>query len=471
MRIRWRLALYGSFVAFVSMIVFTVVLSGLARAGAPNEQRLNLAGIAEEVAANVAVTPVDALTSPAPLATVDPASSTDPYFTVLDEDGEVLLSSGAIDGVPPAVPARVLSEALQDGTAEAIQTVAGVELQLVARRWINAGTGERGAVVTAQSTAFIEQRMEELVAVLFVAGVITLLVAAIVGWFVTRRALRPIRRLAETTDRIGSTGDLSQRLPEVKHRDEVGVLTRSFNAMLDRLEDSQARLGRSLESQRRFVADASHELRSPLTTIRNNAGFLVDRPDAGDTDRAEAISDIAAEADRMSVLVDDLLALARSDAGVVVGSEPVDLVELVGAVLHHVPPASVELQAPERAEVPGDRAALHRMVRILVDNAIKHGGGSVDIAIAPVDAGWRLSVADRGPGFPPEDLVRVFDRFYRADPSRASEGSGLGMAIARGIADAHRAAMVAANRPGGGAVIEVELPGGWAVTGEMAPLA
>lgn len=459
MRIRWRLALYGSFVAFVSMIVFTVVLTALARAGAPRDQRQTLAGIAENVAADVGADPAAAAAGSPALVTVDPSISTEPFFTVVTEQGAVVLGTGSVDGEPPPVPESVVAAALRDGEAEAIQMLGVVELQLVARRWVAGESGERGAVIVAQSTEFIEQRIDELQAVLFVALIVTLLVAAIVGWFVTRRALRPIRRLAETTDRIGSTGDLSQRLPQVKHRDEVGVLTRSFNGMLDRLQDSQARLARSLDAQQRFVADASHELRSPLTTIRNNAGFLVDRPDAAAADRAEAISDIAAEAERMSVLVDDLLALARSDAGVVVGSEPVDLVEVVEAVLHHMRPESATVDTPLRAPVRGDRQALHRMVRILVDNAITHGGGIVDIGIAPAGGGWRLSVADRGPGFPPEDLVRVFDRFYRADPARAAAGSGLGMAIARGIADAHRATMIAANRPGGGAVIEVELPG------------
>lgn len=459
MRIRWRLALYGSFVAFVSMIVFTVVLTALARAGAPRDQRQTLAGIAENVAADVGADPAAAAAGSPALVTVDPSISTEPFFTVVTEQGAVVLGTGSVDGEPPPVPESVVAAALRDGEAEAIQMLGVVELQLVARRWVAGESGERGAVIVAQSTEFIEQRIDELQAVLFVALIVTLLVAAIVGWFVTRRALRPIRRLAETTDRIGSTGDLSQRLPQVKHRDEVGVLTRSFNGMLDRLQDSQARLARSLDAQQRFVADASHELRSPLTTIRNNAGFLVDRPDAAAADRAEAISDIAAEAERMSVLVDDLLALARSDAGVVVGSEPVDLAEVVEAVLHHMRPESATVDTPLRAPVRGDRQALHRMVRILVDNAITHGGGIVDIGIAPAGGGWRLSVADRGPGFPPEDLVRVFDRFYRADPARAAAGSGLGMAIARGIADAHRATMIAANRPGGGAVIEVELPG------------
>jgi len=130
---------------------------------------------------------------------------------------------------------------------------------------------------------------------------------------VSGRAVRPLADLAETTDEIAATGDLSRRLPSVKANDEVGRLTTSFNAMLASLEETRARLASSLDTQRQFVADASHELRSPLSTIRGNAGFLMDRPDATEEDRNEAIGDISAEADRMSLLVDDLLMLARGD--------------------------------------------------------------------------------------------------------------------------------------------------------------
>jgi len=462
MRIRWRLAFYGSFVALISMIVFAVALTWLARQAGPEDQLRALGTLADSVASDTANTPDEAFDNPAPIATVDPSQSTEAFYVIVDDQGEVLLSSGLLEGRSPEIASAVIAEALSEGSAEAVQTLDDLELQLVARRWTNPDNESSGVVVVGQSTLFIEEQLEGLGTVLAIAGIITLVVSAIVGWFVTRRALKPIRQLAATTDAIGATGDLTRRLPQRKTKDELGILTSSFNEMLDRLADAQTQLARSLDAQRQFVADASHELRSPLTTIRSNAGFLIDRPDVSAIDRSEAIGDIAEEADRMTGLVDDLLVLARSDADVLVESDPVDLVEVLSAVLHHIGPEETTVNVPVEAVVEGDRRALHRLIRTLVDNARRHGGGEVEVSLVAANAPGGvvlLSVADRGPGFPAEDLVKVFDRFYRADPSRHAAGTGLGMAIAKGIVEAHGGRILAANRAGGGAVIEVELTG------------
>lgn len=457
MRIRWRLALYGAFVAFVTMVVFTVVIMRLAERAAPQEQIDTLTGIAESVAAEIATTPTASLGGPAPVAPIDPAESNEVFFTVADQGGAVLLSTVA--GTPPVVPSTLVAEARARGTASGVQMIGDVEIQYVVVPWANVAEGTGGVVAAGQSTAFLQQRMDELGAILVVASIITLLVSLIVGWFVSRRAMRPLRRLAETADAIRTTGDLSQRLPDVTAKDEVGALTASFNGMLARLDEAQRLLGRSLDAQQRFVADASHELRSPLTTIRSNAGFLIDRPDAAPDDRREAIADIAEEAGRMADLVDDLLTLARSDAGTGAEHGTVDLVETVSSVVRHIGGDRVTVDAPDRAVARGDQAALHRLVRTLVDNALTHGAGEVQVTVRDDPDRIRLRVADRGPGFPAEDLVRVFDRFYRADPARSAAGTGLGMAIAKEIVVAHGGSILAANRAGGGAVIEVDLPG------------
>ena len=164
---------------------------------------------------------------------------------------------------------------------------------------------------------------------MWIAAILTLIFSGVVSWLVSGRALRPLRELAATTDEIGETGDLTRRLPSIQSKDEVGTLTHSFNQMLDRVEAAQTHLAESLERQRRFVADASHELRSPLTTIRSNAGFLLDRPEAAQTDRTEALADIEAEASRMAQLVDDLLVLASADSGRPLERHAVDLTTVV----------------------------------------------------------------------------------------------------------------------------------------------
>jgi signal transduction histidine kinase len=240
--------------------------------------------------------------------------------------------------------------------------------------------------------------------------------------------------------------------------------------MLDRLEATQDELAASLAAQRRFVADASHELRTPLTTIRANAGFLAEHPDAAAKDRSEALADITAESERLSRLVDDLLRLARVDAGGRLERRPTDLAAIVGDVgrLARARERAISVRTPGGpVVVDGDPDSLTRLTWILVDNAVRHGAGEVEVELGLMPgtgeddaAGGRavLTVADRGPGLPPGDEDRIFERFHRADPARSGSGAGLGLAIARTIVEAHDGTIGAANRDGGGAIFRVELP-------------
>ena len=453
MRIRWRLALYGAAVTGAAMLVFGILLGLLVNSAAPSDQDDNLAELAGEAAATFGAAAPEQLAAAPPLITIDLADSTEPYVALLEPDGTVVYSTGQVAGLPPRIPAAVVVEAAETGESRAsIFPSANVELRVHARALPDGS----GIAVAGQSAEFVQQQLAGLWAVIVIAGIVTMLAALVVSWLVSGRAMRPLRRLAETTDEIGETGDLSRRLPAVKARDEVGRLTASFNAMLDRLQTAQRRLAGALEAQRRFVADASHELRSPLTTIRNNAGFLVERPDAGDTDRREAIADVAAEAERMTGLVDDLLYLAHADAGRQPVREPVELAALLADTARRA--AGVVVDAPGPAVVLGDPEALGRLVWILVDNARKHGGGQVAARTVTDDGHAQLSVADEGAGIPEADLDRVFERFYRADPARSPEGSGLGLAIAHEIVAAHGGTITAANRPEGGLLVTVRLP-------------
>jgi two-component system, OmpR family, sensor kinase len=278
---------------------------------------------------------------------------------------------------------------------------------------------------------------------------------------VSGRALRPLRALAATAEEVSRTGDVTRRLPGADTTDEVGRLSRDFNAMMDRLQQSQRSLAETLDRQRRFVADASHELRTPLATIRSNAGFLIDHPDAVGADRAEALADLRAESERMSGLVDDLLVLARSDAVPTPVRRPVDLATLAADVCRV---SGLTCAAPAAAALLGDEALLRRLIRCLIDNALTHGGGRVNVTVC-VDH-ERPSSATRkrtqrspdGPGIPPDDLPRIFDRFYRVDGARSGPGSGLGLAIARSIVEQHGGTITAANRAEGGAELTVTLP-------------
>src|SRR6185295_15151610 len=302
MPVRRSLALYGTGVAAAGMIVFIVLLSGLGANGVREDQDRNLTALADTAAG--ALQRGDASpTAARPLVVIDLTTSTEPFLMVVATDGTVRYASGLIAGAPPRIPAAVVVEANEQGRS--IATVG--DLRVVARKWSNASDG--GIVVAGQSTAFPINQLAGLRAFLLISAIVTLIAVAVVSWLVAGRAVRPLVTLAETTGAIGTTGDLSKRLAPSKSRDEVGRLTTSFNAMLERLQSAQAELAAALAAQQRFVADASHELRTPLSTIRTNAEFLRERPDAAASDRAEAIADVVSEAERMSRLVDGLLVL------------------------------------------------------------------------------------------------------------------------------------------------------------------
>ena len=273
MRIRFRLALYAASVTFISVSGFVILLLILGNASsvADHEQALTVA--VESAVENFASVEFELLNGFVSPFVVDSPTSLDVFLVVADDVGSVEFSSGRVNGEVPHVPAAVIIETLGEGGSVAVSKDGLVELRMVARRWPDAWPGE-GVLVAVQPTEFAEQQLRGLAAVLWIAGLITLIATTLVGWLVSGRAVRPLADLAETTDEIAATGDLTRRLPSVKANDEVGRLTTSFNAMLASLEKTRARLASSLDTQRQFVADASHELRSPLTTIRGQCRIL-----------------------------------------------------------------------------------------------------------------------------------------------------------------------------------------------------
>ncbi len=457
MRIRRRLALYGAFVIGAGMFVFAVLLNLLAGQGAPRDQQDTLSTLAAAMGDRLASVSTDELGELAPLLPIDLQTSLDPFLAVYQEDGMVLYSTGQIGGVAPRLPAAVVVEAVEIGRSDApVHPTASVELAVVAVR-ARLSDGTQVVVAAGQSAEFVEQQLVGLRVVIWAAAVITLIGATVASWLVSGRALRPLRDLVATTDDISRTGDLSRRLPAVGTDDEVGRLAVSFNSMLDSVESSQHRLSDALDAQQRFVADASHELRSPLTTIRANAGFLRDRADIAQIDRVESISDIATQADRMSRLVDDLLALARSDGGAPTAHGPVDLAVVVADAARRMQRAGnpITVDSEESAVVDGDGDALARLVWALVENAVVHGAPPVTVQLERSPGSVTLGVADRGPGLLPADLDKIFERFYRADPARSPAGSGLGLAIVKDIVELHGGSVDAANRDEGGVVVTV----------------
>jgi len=321
--------------------------------------------------------------------------------------------------------------------------VSGVHLRV-----LTVGLGARGAAQVARPLTEVDRALRQLLVVLLVVGGIGILVAAALGFVVARAALAPVSRFTRRTEALTANPDLSQRL-EIHGQDELARLARSFNATLDALE-------RSAEAQRHLVADASHELRTPIASLRANIQVLQDADQLPEADRESLRADIIAELDELTALVGDVVELAR-------GSKPSDVVDDVR--IDQIVRALVE-RAERRAGdgvtlrvslqptvVSGEPERISRAISNLLGNAHKWSppGGVIEIDL--VDGS--LTVRDHGPGFEEADLPHIFDRFYRADSARGMPGSGLGLAIVRQAAEAHGGSVSAANAAGGGAVVTV----------------
>jgi two-component system OmpR family sensor kinase len=298
---------------------------------------------------------------------------------------------------------------------------------------------------------------------LLVTAAVVAAVAAL-GLWVIRLGLRPLDAI-EATARAIADGDLTRRVERAEERTEVGRLGLALNAMLGQIESAFRAQEASERKLRRFVADASHELRTPLAAVRAYAELFsrgaAERPD----DLARSMSGITRESERMSVLVDDLLLLARLDEGRPLEREPVELESVIAEAVETartVEPDRPIAVALHPAVVTGDRDRLRQIVDNLLANVRAHtpAGTPVRVTLETTDGHATISVADDGPGMTAEEATHVFERFYRADPSRArtSGGAGLGLAIVAAVAEAHGGAACAASEPGEGATLWIELP-------------
>ncbi|MFD3477980.1 sensor histidine kinase [Streptomyces sp. NPDC058695] len=273
-------------------------------------------------------------------------------------------------------------------------------------------------------------------------------VVAAVTWLVTRRALRPVEGIRREMSAITASQDLARRVPEPGTHDEVARLARTTNETLAALETS-------VERQRRFVADASHELRSPVASLRTQLEVGAAHPELLDVDGA------VADTVRLQELAAGLLLLARLDAGERPGEARVDLAALAGEELSQRPAGRVAVRTRlEPVEVAGSRSQLARVVGNLLDNAQRHARSRVDIAVRAEGPWAVVEVGDDGAGVPEAERERIFERFVRLDDARARDdgGAGLGLAIARDVAVRHGGALTVRSSPAGGALFELRLP-------------
>lgn len=294
---------------------------------------------------------------------------------------------------------------------------------------------------------------------------VALLLAGVASWFIARRSLAPIRKIARQAQEL-TAEQLDRRMPPPATMDEVGEMVTMVNQMLDRLEDA-------FRAQERFIADAAHELKTPIAVVTGGVEVLAQKP-RGPAEYEQFLAGAVDEMRRLGQLVDSLLTLARADAGMPLqGVQPVSINEVVTDVVQRWQPLAARrkvrlvcsLAMPQGDEpeplVVGDAELLDAMAGNLVQNCVRYSprNGVVEVEVRIDRSVVRLTVRDRGPGIPEKDLVRVFDRFYRVHRvEKVTAGTGLGLAIARGVAKLHQGSTSAANRPGGGCEFIVELP-------------
>jgi two-component system OmpR family sensor kinase len=324
---------------------------------------------------------------------------------------------------------------------------------------------EDAVAVRAAPLDEIASATTSLMQTLLLTGLVVLLVGAIVTWWTVRRSMRPIGEMVDTAEAIAA-GELTRRVPESDPGTELGRLGASLNEMLSTIEEALTNEQESQERLRRFVADASHELRTPVTAIGGYAELRRKGGLAGAEAEDRAWSRIESESARMAALVEDLIMLARLGEGQPLSVETVDLSAIARdaaadhATIDRDRPVTVE--APDSVMVTGDNQRLHQVISNLLANVRVHTAPGTLTTVRVEDQGaWAvLTVIDDGPGIPEESLDRVFQRFHRADRSRSrkSGGSGLGLSIVQAIVEAHGGTVDADNDPGGGARFTVRLP-------------
>jgi two-component system sensor histidine kinase MprB len=395
------------------------------------------------------------------------------YQQLVGSSGSVLSSRGGVT-LPVSATTRALA-AKGKGSFLQSASVGGAHLRILAEGVRPATAGKQGlAVQFAQPLTEDDHLLRRLRLILLLIALGGIALAALLGRLVADAVVAPVGRLTRAAEHVARTQDLSERIDtdgaeQVGHADEIGRLAVSFNAMLDALERSMSALDASVHAQRQLVADASHELRTPITSLRTNIEILQQAPNIESADREQLFTEVIEQIEELTLLVGDLIDLARGEEPPA-DTEDVRLDQVVREAIERArrlagwvgsdTPLSVEL---EPVVLPGVPARLGRAVNNLIDNAVKYSppGAPIEIRLAMADRpgkGAELTLRDHGPGIAAEDLPHIFDRFYRGAEARGRPGSGLGLAIVRQVVEQHGGSIAAEAAPGGGTLMRVRLP-------------
>lgn len=392
------------------------------------------------------------------------AALQDEFHELTDSEGagsllRVAYQGGAVIWASPEMQNAVEPRPGRPASRAFVGRIGGARFRLL-RQAVQLG-GASYDIEAAMATREFDRSLEQFGVLLYALGPAFLILAALGGYWLSRRALAPVDQITQAARSIGAQ-DLSRRLAVPHASDELQRLADTLNEMLARLEAAFQRVTQ-------FTADASHELRTPVSVMRTNAEITLRKPRT-EAEYREALSRILEETEKVSRLIEQLLTLARADSG----SAALQLTRSnLNASLQNACREASVLAEAKRLEfsesipqtplwVQGDPVSLERLFMILLDNAVKYtpSGGRVDVQLGSDDGFAVASIRDTGTGIAPEDLAHVFDRFYRADRARSREsgGTGLGLAIGRWIADAHRGEIRVESEPAGGSTFQVRIP-------------
>ncbi|QKJ18621.1 sensor histidine kinase [Microbacterium hominis] len=366
----------------------------------------------------------------------------DRLWQVIDRDRGTVIDASDVAEDLPALADR-------DAGVAGLVDIAGEGVYVLA-----ADRDGDAVVVAGRATAEVDATLAAVAALLAVAVPVVVMIVGVTVWLVVGRSLAPVERLRREVDAVGD-GDLSRRVHDPGTRDEIGRLAHTMNDMLARLEIAQ-------QTQRRFISDASHELKSPLAVLRQYAEVARDHP--AKVSPGLLTETVLSEGERLERLVQGMLVLARADErALVLTPADVDLDDVLLAEAQRLrahPALAVDTSGIAPVRVRADAGLLGQAVRNLVDNAARHARRRIALAVTAVDGTALLTVDDDGPGVPPGDRERVFERFVRLDEARSRDagGSGLGLSIVREIAVRHGGSVRIAEAPGGGARAELRVP-------------
>ena len=384
-------------------------------------------------------------------------------LAIYDGRGRLLAEAGREDDITILLP-PIADIPLNEDLLQTIVELDDLDdRHRLAIRWVDiAAFDSEFIIVAGTSLESTDEELESLRGILAYLVPLSLIVAGIGGWFLAGRSLSPAVAMADRARQIG-VENLSERLPVSNPRDELGRMAETFNGLLSRLEGS-------LVQQRQFMADASHELRTPVTTARTAASVALQQPTRSEADYRETLEIIEQEMTRLSRIVDDMFTLARADAGSYpVRTMPMYLDEVVDEVVRALrvmaATRSISIAATTVRPAPftGDEDLIRRLILNIVDNAVRYArsGGAIRVALDLAGQHYVISVSDDGPGIPIDIQPRIFERFYRVDAARThgkDGGAGLGLALARWIARAHGGDVALATSSSAGSTFVITLP-------------